>query len=100
MPSSFNQPRLKVPPSLIHRTNVLACGSTVFLEWARSLFTASWNGAQVVGKRLLVHPAAPGSRDVAQSVGTRNAKFPRLASLKALVVGAISPRSTPLILMR
>ena len=50
--------------------------------------TASWNGAQVVGNRLLVQPAAPGKPGVvAKSVGTRKAKSPRCGSLNEFGVG-------------
>src|SRR6266550_5175658 len=87
MPSSFCQPLLKSPPSLIQRISVCACGLTVALGFCMSPLTAAWNGAQVVGKRLLVQPAAPGSPDVAQSVGTRKAKLPSCGSLKDEEVG-------------
>src|SRR5262245_63678154 len=99
MPSSFNQLLLKVAPSLIHKMRVLTCGSRLFAGLSKRPWTAFWNGWQVVGKRLLVQPAAPGSPDVAQSVGTRKEKSPMLGSLKTPAVTMAPPLSTLLILM-
>ena len=57
MPSILMVPLLKVPPSLIQKISVLACGSTVLRGLSSSPWTAAWNGAQVVGSRLLVQAA-------------------------------------------
>src|SRR4030095_14810905 len=100
MPSILIVPLLKVPPSLIQKINVLAWGSTVLRGLSNRPWTAAWNGAHVVGSRLVVQAAEPGRVGLsAKSVGTNIANGPISGSLSEFVLGVPKPWSTLLILI-
>src|SRR2546421_9683500 len=95
-PWSLVEPALKMPPSLIQRTELATAGDTGFRGLLRRFVTIVSNSTQLVGLLLLLQPATSMPL-FAISVGTIMEK-PSPGSLKDFVFGLVKPCKLPLIL--